>query len=116
MIHYIAHLLNCLPAVYLGQPQSSSAFLKNSKDEKQACSIAELLPLRLHYKVPWPLSLIVDDTVLLQYNQVLLFLLQVSFPHDWLHQVVSLLLSAALFFYHTIKSALHITGCTTLSG
>ena len=64
-------------AAYLSQPQTSSAYLRNSKHEKQACSIAEILSLRLHYQVPWPLSLIVDDTVLLQYNQVLLFLLQV---------------------------------------
>ena len=40
-------------------------------------NVVELLPLRLHYKVPWPLSMIVDDAVLLKYNQVLIFLLQV---------------------------------------
>ena len=51
---------------------------RGSRDSKQTCNIAELLPLGLHYQVPWPLSIIVDDTVLQQYNQVLIFLLQVS--------------------------------------
>jgi len=43
------------------------------------CNVAELLPLRLHYRVPWPLSMIVDDATLVKYNQVLTFLLQVNF-------------------------------------
>ena len=48
-------------------------------------NVAELLPLRLHYKVPWPLSMIVDDAVLLKYNQVLIFLLQACCHTFFLH-------------------------------
>ncbi|KAK9804286.1 hypothetical protein WJX72_004797 [[Myrmecia] bisecta] len=40
-------------------------------------NISELSPLRVQYRVAWPLSMIVDDQVLLKYNQVLIFLLQV---------------------------------------
>jgi hypothetical protein len=43
-------------------------------------SIAEVLPLRLRCRVRWPLSMILDDGVMEQYNQILLFLLQVM-PH-----------------------------------
>lgn len=39
--------------------------------------VGELSPLRLRCRVGWPLSLIVDDAMLEQYNQVLVFLLQV---------------------------------------
>jgi hypothetical protein len=43
-------------------------------------SIAEVLPLRLRCRVRWPLPMILDDAVMEQYNQILLFLLQVM-PH-----------------------------------
>ena len=67
-------------AVHVRLPDTNSSMhaRRGSREKKQTCNIAELLSLGLHYQVPWPLSIIVDDTVLQQYNQVLIFLLQVS--------------------------------------
>lgn len=59
-------------------PAASAARGSRPGEGQPRCHVAELLPLRLHYKVPWPLSMIVDDAVLVKYNSVLTFLLQVS--------------------------------------
>ena len=61
-------------------PSASIARPSSSNEGQPRCNVTELLPLRLHYKVPWPLSMIVDDTMLVKYNQVLTFLLQVHKP------------------------------------
>lgn len=42
------------------------------------CSVSELRLLEFDYTVSWPLSMVVDDDVLQQYNQVTVFLMQVS--------------------------------------
>ena len=59
--------------------QHPSTSLVGASSSVSRGNVAELLPLRLHYKVPWPLSMIVDDAMLLKYNQALTFLLQASF-------------------------------------
>lgn len=41
------------------------------------CSVAELAQLRLGFHVTWPLSMLLDDNVLQQYNAVTVFLMQV---------------------------------------
>eukprot|EP00884_Botryococcus_braunii_P006928 jgi/Botrbrau1/16236/Bobra.0066s0022.1 len=40
-------------------------------------TITEVLPLRLRCRIRWPLTMILDEAVLEQYNQIFLFLLQV---------------------------------------
>jgi len=60
-------------------PSASMSRVSSSGEGGARCNVAELLPLRLHYRVPWPLSMIVDDATLVKYNQVLTFLLQVNF-------------------------------------
>jgi hypothetical protein len=59
-------------------PSASMSRVSSSGEGGARCNVAELLPLRLHYRVPWPLSMIVDDAMLVKYNQVLTFLLQVN--------------------------------------
>jgi len=73
--------LPCDAAVELvhQNPSASMSRASSSVEGGARCNVAELLPLRLHYRVPWPLSMIVDDATLVKYNQVLTFLLQVSF-------------------------------------
>lgn len=61
------------------QHPSISTPTAGSGEARSQGNVVELLPLRLHYKVPWPLSMIVDDAVLFKYNQVLIFLLQACF-------------------------------------
>eukprot|EP00891_Asterochloris_glomerata_P001218 jgi/Astpho2/1218/Aster-x0468 len=54
---------------------------------RQAPTVAELLPLRLDYKVSWPLSIVVDDQVLGKYNQILIFLMQMRWANFALQHV-----------------------------
>ncbi|KAL3159096.1 hypothetical protein ABBQ32_011094 [Trebouxia sp. C0010 RCD-2024] len=68
---------NTLSVELVQQHPSISTPTAGSREARSQGNVVELLPLRLHYKVPWPLSMIVDDTVLLKYNQVLIFLLQI---------------------------------------
>jgi len=72
--------LLCEAAVELvhQNPSASMSRVSSSGEGGARCNVAELLPLRLHYRVPWPLSMIVDDAMLVKYNQVLTFLLQVN--------------------------------------
>ena len=67
----------CCDVVELVHQDPSATMSRAASSNRGSCSVAELLPLRLHYKVPWPLSIIVNDAVLVKYNQVLTFLLQV---------------------------------------
>ena len=45
--------------------------------------IAELTQLRVRYRVAWPLSLVIDAEAQRQYNQILVFLMQVIDPKPW---------------------------------
>ncbi|KAL0048039.1 hypothetical protein WJX82_006302 [Trebouxia sp. C0006] len=70
------------------QNPSASVLRASSSGEGGArCNVAELLPLRLHYRVPWPLSMIVDDATLVKYNQFLTFLLQIRWAKWSLERV-----------------------------
>ncbi len=92
--------MSCDAAVELVHQDPSATYVRarSSADGHFRCNVAELLPLRLHYKVPWPLSMIVDDSMLVKYNQVLTFLLQVSvlFRVTW-HKTV-----CALYLQQTV--------------
>ncbi|KAL0024129.1 hypothetical protein WJX77_000413 [Trebouxia sp. C0004] len=68
-------------------PSASMSRASSSGEGCARCNVAELLPLRLHYRVPWPLSIIVDDATLVKYNQVLTFLLQVRWAKWSLERV-----------------------------
>ncbi|KAL0024075.1 hypothetical protein WJX79_003630 [Trebouxia sp. C0005] len=68
-------------------PSASMSRASSSVEEGARRTVAELLPLRLHYRVPWPLSMIVDDATLVKYNQVLTFLLQVRWAKWSLERV-----------------------------
>lgn len=61
--------------------QHPSISLASASGSGSQGNVAELLLIRLHYKVPWPLSMIVDDAMLLKYNQAFTFLLQASFQN-----------------------------------
>lgn len=41
------------------------------------CSVGELAQLRLGFRVTWPLSMLLEESVLQQYNAVTVFLMQV---------------------------------------
>ena len=84
-------------------PSASIARGRSTPEGQPRCNVAELLPLRLHYKVPWPLSMIVDDTMLVKYNQVLIFLLQVTHSSFSAHNRLNYLL-AVLLLAHVGKS------------
>ena len=76
----------------------------HSSEGRVRGNVAELLPLRLHYKVPWPLSMIVDDAVLLKYNQVLIFLLQASLKALFLHHAAVVSSTWTVPDKHPLKS------------
>lgn len=45
--------------------------------DERRWDVAELTRLRLRYRVPWPLSLVIDAKAQQQYNQILVFIMQV---------------------------------------
>lgn len=66
-------------AVELGAlPPGGPALDPRIKIPGGGCSVGELAQLRLTFRVRWPLSMLLDDGVLQQYNAVAVFLLQVQ--------------------------------------